>query len=121
MKKDEVAGIVSSIVLVVLFLLFLVGKEYLTVEAVDFTVQSKERISTGSGGNMKHKYLVYTEGETFENTDTLWHLKYNSSDLHGTLKDGERYSAKVNGWRVGFLSMYRNIIEVRKKGEVNER
>lgn len=82
-----------------------------TIEVVTATVTDKERITTGSGENMESKYLVFTNRETFENTDSLWHGKFNSSDLQGRLKVGETYRFKVYGWRIGFMSSYRNIIE----------
>lgn len=85
-----------------------------TVDNVSFQVSDLERISTGSGDTLSHKYLVFTNvGETFENTDSWWHLKFGSSDIQGRLTVGETYNAKVYGWRVPFLSWYRNIIEIK--------
>ena len=85
---------------------------YGTADKVTFTVTDKERIveSEGEGGTSS-KYLIYSDNETFENTDTLWHLKYDSSDLYGKLKKGQTYEADVYGWRVGWMSMYRNIVD----------
>lgn len=57
------------------------------------------------------KFLEYAADETFENTDTLFYLKYNSGDVHRVIHAGltcER--VKVVGWRVPFLSWFRNII-----------
>jgi len=58
------------------------------------------------------KYLIFCEGITLENTDSLWHWKWNSSDFYGQIKKNEKYNFKIYGWRVPFLSMYKNIIKI---------
>lgn len=58
------------------------------------------------------KYIIYTDEETFEITDEFLLGRFNSSDDYGSLKVGETYTVTVNGWRVPFLSWYRNIIEI---------
>lgn len=55
------------------------------------------------------KYLVFTEGETFEVTDSIIRMKFNSSDLYGAIPVGTDCVFEVDGWRVPVLSMYRNI------------
>jgi hypothetical protein len=56
---------------------------------------------------------VFTEeGEVFENSDTFFYQKWNSSDIYGKLTVGNKYKATVYGWRIPFLSNYRNIIEI---------
>ena len=89
-----------------------IGFPYWTADTATFTVTDKERIVTGSGGSVSSKYLVFTESETFENSDCLVRFKFGSSDLQGHLKEGQTYTAKVYGWRAPFLSMYRNIVSV---------
>lgn len=81
-----------------------------TADSLEVTVTKTERITTGSGETLGSKYLVFTETETFENTDSVWYGKWDSSDLHGRLKPGGRYSVKVYGWRLPFFSSYRNIV-----------
>lgn len=81
---------------------------YATKETVSLTVQSKERITDGSNS----KYLVFTDGEVFENTDNWWVLKFNSSDVYGQLREGATCQAVVSGWRIPFFSSYRNILSV---------
>ena len=83
----------------------------------DYTViiTDKERVNTIDDS----RYLVFAEiastGETivFENTDTLWRFKWNSSDIQGNLKIGEKYTVTVVGWRVPLFSWYQNIIAIR--------
>lgn len=81
-----------------------------SAETISISVTGKERISQGSGDSLTHKYLVYTENETFENTDSILFLKFNSSDFQRRL-DGQK-TVTVAGWRVPFLSMYRNIVKI---------
>ena len=58
------------------------------------------------------QYLVYTDEETFKIEDSLIFGRFDSSDVYGMLKKGKRYRIKVFGIRSGFLSSYRNIVEV---------
>ena len=107
---------VGTIVLVAAMILTFIGLEvayYQTAETVKFTVTDKETTITSHGENVSSKYIVFTENETFENTDLLFEGKFNSSDIQGKLKRGETYTAKVYGWRVPFFSMYRNIVVIK--------
>lgn len=70
-------------------------------------VKSKERIAEDKSG----RYLIYTDNETFENTDSWAYGKFNSSDMYGNIYGDKNYSCKVAGWRVPFWSSYRNLIE----------
>lgn len=63
------------------------------------------------------KYLIYTKvnGEAFEvyeNTDNLLRGKFNSSDVYNQIEIGKTYRFRVVGFRIPFLSMYKNILEV---------
>ena len=62
-------------------------------------------------GTSEDKYLIFTEGEVFENTDSLLRLKFNSSDVYGQIAAEKTCTFLVNGWRFRLLSMYRNILE----------
>lgn len=81
---------------------------YGTKTTETIVVAEKERIMSYENS----KYLIFTEEEVFENTDTIWHGKWNSSDVYRDLKEGEAYQIEVYGFRVPFLSMYRNIIRI---------
>jgi len=83
---------------------------YSTAEKVMFTVKEKEPIAAKKG-----KYLIFTKQEVFENTDSFWKAKFNSSDVYGQLEPGKTYEAEVYGWRVPFLSWYRNIVWIKEK------
>lgn len=80
--------------------------QYGTQESVVATVEEKERIQYGESS----KYLIFTDSETFENTDTIFYLKYSSSDFYRELDEGKTYRLDVYGWRIPFLSQYRNIV-----------
>lgn len=101
---------------VLLLLIALVGgmisfNYYNSTETVTIKVTDKERISEGSGEALSHKFLVYSDTEVFENTDTLVFLKFNSTDFQNKLKVDSTYQVRVVGWRLPFFSSYRNIIE----------
>ena len=90
----------------------------LSIESVEnktICVTEKERVTSRNDA----KYLVFTNNEVFENTDTIMFWKWNSSDVYGKLKPGKCYEAKVNWFRVPFLSMYRNIIPRWHKESIN--
>lgn len=89
------------------FLALPIYKAYFTDEVV--TAQVTEKLT--KRGTNEDKYLVFTQGEVFENTDSLLRLKFNSSDIYGRIPDGATCTFLVNGWRFQFLSMYRNILE----------
>jgi len=83
---------------------------YNTDTYVEFTVNSKERIQSDDSS----KYLIFTDNGVYQNTDTVWYWKFNSSDVYNDLKVGDTYTARVYGFRIPFLSMYKNIINVNK-------
>lgn len=77
---------------------------------VTVTVSDKERVCGREADSCK--YLVFTDGGTFENVDTILAWKWNSSDVYGNLKPGREYTFTVQGWRLPFFSTYPNIINV---------
>jgi len=84
---------------------------YATQDYATFTVDKAERVVDGNSS----RYLIFTEKETFENTDSIAFFKFNSSDIYGRIDEGKTYRAKVSGIRVPFFSWYRNIIEIQEK------
>lgn len=88
-----------------------------SAESVNFVVNEKERImdcSTDADGiqSCSAKYLVFTDSEVFENTDKFVIFKFDSSDQHAKMIDGSSCSATAYGWRVPFMSWYRNLDDV---------
>lgn len=62
----------------------------------------------------KDRYLIFTDKGVFEDTDSWIELKFNSSDLYGKLERGKSYNLRVYGWRMPFLSKYRNITRAKE-------
>lgn len=78
-----------------------------TTATVEFTVKEKERVIDDSSN--ANKYLIFTQDEVFENTDSYYHGKYDSSDLQGYLEVGKKYKCEVFGERNPRWSWYRNL------------
>lgn len=81
---------------------------HLDRETVSVKVTGKENVHHENHS----KYLVFTENEVFENRDTLLEAKWNSSDIYNRIREGSCYRFEVYGWRIPFLSQYRNIVSV---------
>lgn len=96
--------------LVILLLPIKIWIHFSTLETVSVLIQDKERITTGSGQTAESKYLVFTDTETFENTDSWLALKFNSSDVYGYIQEGQTCDFQVTGFRIPFFSSYRNIL-----------
>ena len=104
----------SVLALIFIFVLCIYPIAYISSEDnITITVKETERITKGSGESITSLYLVFTEDEVFENTDTYLYWKFNSTDFHNYLEVGKTYNVKVVGWRVPFLSWYRNIVEIK--------
>lgn len=82
--------------------------QWCTSDVVTVRVVKSERIITGNSS----KYLVFTDGEVFENVDSWAFLKLNSSDIYCKMRPGEKYKLRVCGWRWPCMSWYRNIISI---------
>ncbi len=98
-----------SVWLVISIVYFVVAIDHITI-----TVDSKERITDNDGDKVVSKYMIFTENEVFENTDAPLLMKFNSSDLYNKLKVDSTYTVKVYGFRIPFMSQYRNIIKIEK-------
>jgi hypothetical protein len=71
------------------------------------TVTKRERVQDGDTS----RYLVFGENEVYQNTDSLWLGKFNSSDFYRDIKPEHTYKLEVTGWRVPLMSWYRNIVK----------
>lgn len=83
-----------------------------TSETIEITIKSKEQINTGTGENLSSKFLIFTETEVFQNTDSWLYFKFSSADYQNKLDPSKTYKVKVAGWRIPFFSSYRNIVEI---------
>lgn len=106
-------GRVIAVIAFAVFFVAVIGANvvihFTTQETVSALVTDKERVTTG-GEKPSSKYLIFTEKETFENVDTLLAFKFNSSDIYGRIAIGQVCVFDVVGFRIPFLSMYRNIL-----------
>lgn len=86
---------------------------YNNVETLTAKVEGKERVTQKSGDNFESFYLVYTDKGTFKLEDDLFRGNFRSSDVYGRLRQDSTYTFKTAGYRIGLLSSYPNIIEVK--------
>lgn len=109
MNKKGLMGILISILLMVIFIALPVFLSYSSIDEKTITIKDKERIQDSSSSY----YLIFTEGAVYKNEDSFLQWKFDSSDVYNNLDIGKTYNVKVNWYRVPFLSMYKNIIEIK--------
>lgn len=80
---------------------------FATEKVMTVKVLKAERVNYGD----RSKYLVFTDQGVFKCTDNLWYLKFNSSDVYGTILPDRTYRLRVVGWRDNFWSWYPNILD----------
>ena len=83
------------------------------VNTIEAKVEGKERITQSVGNEIESFYLVYTDKGTFKLEDDMFRGNFYSSDVYGKLKQDSMYNFKTSGYRIGFMSSYPNIIEVK--------
>jgi hypothetical protein len=88
-------------------------KSYNTVNTITAKVEGKERITEQSGNTVNSFYLVYTDKGTFKLEDDMFRGNFYSSDVYGKIKQDSTYTFKTSGYRIGWMSSYPNIIEVK--------
>lgn len=111
MKKIFAFGIVMVILMIAYNVMRLNHSEIITIK-VTGTERVTETSGSGKDLTVTSKYLVFTENETFENTDETFMGKWNSSDFQGKFAKDSTYKVKVIGWRIPITSTYRNIVEI---------
>lgn len=117
--SNKSLGCLTAIVLVIIAIVVIAFPvlNFSNDHTYTVTITDKERVTTQSAeNNIDSKYLIYGEDENgktyvFEDTDTLFRGKFNSSDVYGALKKGETYELTVIGFRVHILNWYENIID----------
>ena len=106
---------IIAVFLVIFIIIFSVKIiEFTSTDTIDVTVTDKQSIVVRNGDDVDNKYLIFTDKEVFENIDALLKGKLNSSDVQGSLIIGKKYTLEVYGWRIPFLSSYRNITNVKE-------
>lgn len=115
MKKNGFTLVELLIVAIIIAIVAIVavGTSFMT-DTVTYTVTDKVRT-----GGESSKYLIFSESETFQNTDSWLDFKFNSSDFYGKIKVGKTYTSKVRGMRIPLFSAYRNIVTLKEvQGEI---
>jgi hypothetical protein len=74
------------------------------------TVTGKESVRSGKG----NQYRVYTSCGTLKVSDAVVIWRFDSADVYGAIQPGKTYRFKTGGYRVGFFSMFPNVIEVKQ-------
>lgn len=117
MSNRSLLGCLTAIALVVIAVIAVPVMNFSNDHTYTVTITDKERVTTQVAEDQTDsKYLIYGEdknGKTyvFEDTDTLFRGKFNSSDVYGALKEGKTYELTVIGFRVHILNWYENIID----------
>jgi len=110
-KPIYIMGGLLALIFIVGIAISIVAHNVVTTATV--IVSDKERVTSTTVVDGKttvsSKYLVFTDVETFEVTDSILMFRWNSSDVYGSLVDGECYEVVARGFRVPLLSMYKNI------------
>ena len=83
---------------------------YATARKVVATLENFEVKSSGDS-TCNQKYLVWTNAGSFENTDSGWWLKWNSTDVQAALTKlkGKQVVLYFYGFRWPYRSWYPNI------------
>jgi hypothetical protein len=82
-----------------------------TLEEKTISVVSKERITKISKDSSTIESYVYSPDETYVVEDSFWNGHFTAMTVYATLKEGAECRVTLSGWRVGFLSMFQNIIK----------
>lgn len=79
---------------------------------VEDCVVKAERVVSEMGRSSR--YMVFGKKEVYENVDSIFRGKFNSADFYRDIEPGKCYKFMVEGWRVPYLSMNRNIYQIVK-------
>lgn len=80
-KPGTIIAIICAIIIVIFSIIYANTSEIIEIHVV------KNEISPYfvSKDNIQYRYMVYTENEVFENTDSSLYFKYNSSEFYKNL------------------------------------
>src|SRR5690348_13587760 len=106
---------VWSVIVIAFVALLIIGSIVVSIVKVNnnhqvtFTVNKSERVCSSSGKSCR--YLIFTNNGVYENTDSLWKGKWNSSDLYNQIQTGKTYKCDAIGFRLPLFSWYENVIK----------
>ena len=77
--------------------------------AYNCRVIDKEAVASGDS----NEYRVYTENcDTLTVSDSLFAQRWDSSNVYAQIQPGQTYDFHLQGYRVPFISQFKNILEV---------
>ncbi|MHC2481313.1 hypothetical protein [Rhizobium leguminosarum] len=85
------------------------------IEHQTIFVESKERllrISSDKDGNSSSSYrnFVYASDETYVVEDSIFNGHFRAGTVYAQIKEKATCQVTLSGYRIGFLSLYQNII-----------
>lgn len=99
----------SFIIIIFLSVFFIACIEYANNEVSEIVVKEKYIKRNGE----EDRYIIVTENnDTYKITDLIFKGKFNSSDIYNQLEIGKKYKIKTSGYRIPFLSEFKNINKV---------
>ncbi|UIS25296.1 DUF1523 family protein [Erythrobacter phage vB_EliS-L02] len=106
------AGLAFIALLIALYPIYLVAY-WGTEREYSFVVSKTDRECDANGESTVCRNFVYgTGGEVFTNSDDLFYGKFDSRTVQAGIEQGTKTTVRAVGWRIPFLSMQPNIIEV---------
>lgn len=109
MNNNNTFEIFYYIIMLFLILFFLIGGialSYFNNQTIDITVKDKYVKYTTY-------FVVDTNNNTYEITDLFFLGKFNSTDIYNEIEIGNSYQIETTGFRIPFLSRYKNINKYR--------
>ncbi len=103
--------LIITAIIVILVTSVLVRSSLFNRVEVTCKVTSKESVYKRES----HEYRVYTTCGTFNVRDDVTIVRFNSADLYGSIEPNKVYTFKVGGLRVGYLSLFPNILQIRSE------
>jgi predicted outer membrane lipoprotein len=79
------------------------------VEHHTCTVESKDRTTTSGGSSDARLYTTDCGVLNVGDSILSWHFR--SADTYASVKAGKTYRVTTRGYRIGFLSMFPNVVE----------
>lgn len=114
LSKTQIVFVSILIFLAVAMSVFVVINFLHSETHTNCVVNDKTATSSRDGDNTK--YRVYTDNcGTFSIEDSVLTMKFNSSDIYGSIQEGGSYDFETRGYRIPLMSNFPNINEAVKK------
>ena len=110
MKK--IKEFINNIILVIILLFILsipILLSYIGYDKLTITIKDKY---IKNYNNSSLYIIVDTNNNSYEVSDKFFILKFNSTDIYNSFEIGKSYEIETTGFRVQFLSWYKNINKV---------